>query len=220
VVILQIHFFLAGLYTNHAKTRKTLVLGHFRSQVGASEHTAPSAYFSRYLHHGDETEAPRTNFWCVNLCLPLYTRDLKMMLKPKIVDVISIRFETLLDGVEPTVTRMRAAPSSPSWVKHPVFDRNRWNHFGGPVREDRSVRKSSAPRPTSSVSSRTTLWTERERFTVRAVNTSSCLACARSAAHPTAFPPLISLPRTPHTPRTPAWDARAACRSLPSLALA
>ena len=27
------------------KTQRTLVLGHFRSQVGASEHTAPSAYF-------------------------------------------------------------------------------------------------------------------------------------------------------------------------------
>ena len=61
------------------KNAQNARLGHFRSQVGASEHTAPSAYFPRYLHHGDETEAPRTNFWCVNLCLPLYTRDLKMM---------------------------------------------------------------------------------------------------------------------------------------------
>ena len=99
------------------------------------------------------------------------------------------------------------------WVNHPVFDRNRWNHFGGPVREDRSVRKSSAARPTSSVSSRTTLWTERERFTVRAVNTSSCLACARSAAHPTAsaaHPTAhLTAPHAPHAPH--AGLGRACC---------
>ena len=82
LVVFLIHFFQAGLYTNHSKMRETLVLGHFRNQVGASERTAPSAYFSRCLHHGDETEAPRTKFWWINLCLPLYTRDLKMMLKP------------------------------------------------------------------------------------------------------------------------------------------